>query len=233
MEDPDCLALDSADLADGGSTTAPLLSRDELDFMQTLFAGEGPSEGPVTEVALSAASEILLDVLPGLGSLQVRAERSGFRYVFPLQSVSAPHPQLRVQSPRIYDLRGNTRSWRAPAAAGEIDLVDAAGALASMQVVNLSASGLLLSVNPDGRSFRRDAGFSASMKLPESTTPLQLRGRVVRRSLDRATGRQLVAVRFLALDHASEEAICAYLLRAHFARGGLPLTAANTGLEEV
>ncbi len=207
--------LNSVAVASG---TEKVLSGDELGYLRALFAAGEPPKSNLTEVGLLSSDETLLDLLPGLSGLQVSAEQGDYRYVFPLESVQSPDLRLRIESPWIYDIRGATRSWRAPVEPDEIEVTDPGGLLKSAQVANLSASGLLLTADTGTSSLEKASDIHLLLKVPDRPAPMNVKGRVVRTSVDKVRGQHWLAIQFVAPSRELEEAICSYLLRAHCAQ---------------
>lgn len=207
-------------------TDRELLSGEELGFLRELFAAQKPDTGDLTDLELSTSSEALLGLFPGLKGLEVSAERGGYRYVFPLQSVHSSGLKLEIKTPRIYDLRGSAvRSWRAPVEDTTVEVTDPGGMLKDPRVVNLSMSGLLLVADGKDAAFRpeRHDPLPLQIKLPDLVNPKSLSGRVVRRTIDKVHRRQSLAIEFETLDLELEEAICHYLLRAHRVQHQAPI----------
>lgn len=211
----DAVASDSS-----GNGDDEVLSPDELNYLRTLFAVDEPEDSDLTEVGLFASNDSLLALLPELKGLHVSAEHGDYRYIFPLESVQSSGFKLRMQSPRIYDVRGPARSWRAPTEPGMVEVTDPTGSLKRIRVANLSASGLLLVAEAEDAlaTLKPNAEVRLLLKVPDLPGPMRVTGTVVRCSFDQSRHRQLLAIKFITPDAELEEAICAYLLRAHCER---------------
>lgn len=158
----------------------PLLTRDELAFLQQLLDEPAPS------AAASQADPLVVDSSPAVRALlaslgdqahfTVEALVNGQRLSFPLR-LSRDHLQalqVRLDAPQIFEKGIVERPWRATLAK-PFPLLQRSGAASGLSIIQLSQNGALVSAE----SGTLPNGFTLWMALPDKST-LSLRGKQVR-----------------------------------------------------
>ncbi|HTN29936.1 MAG TPA: hypothetical protein VL178_03770 [Pseudomonas sp.] len=152
----------------------PLLTRDELTFLQELLDEPATETSSRLTLDSSPAINALLASLGANATLSVEALVNGQRLSFPLR-LSRDEPQalqLQLDAPQIFEKGLVERPWRANLAK-PLALVDRAGAASGLSVRQLSLNGALVA----GDSL--PSNFTLWMVLPDNST-LSLRGKQVR-----------------------------------------------------
>ncbi len=155
----------------------PLLTRDELAFLQQLLDEPTPSVTHDTSRLVLDSSPAIHALLASLGDdahLTVEAQVNGQRLSFPLRlnRDEVQTLQLQLETPQIFEKGLVERPWRATLAT-PLALLDRAGATTGLSVRQLSLNGALVA----GASLPNN--FTLWMVLPDKST-LSLRGKQVR-----------------------------------------------------
>lgn len=207
-------------IAGNGRPGRPSLSADELEYLRGLFSGAEGSGTQLVDIGLHASTEneLLLGLLREMDSLRLSADYGDYRFVFPLDLMQEESGfNLQIRNPRIYDTRGQARSWRAAAQSGDIDVIDCSGRLRQLRVVDISISGISILADAEAPAdLLQQPQLTLLIKIPDLPQAVEVSGSVVRHSV--SGDRQLLAVKFSRANPDLEEAICAYLLRAHRAQ---------------
>lgn len=164
----------TASLRDFPMRNEPLLTRDELAFLQELLDEPAPETPSRLMLDSSPALNALLASLGANATLSVEAQVNGQRLSFPLR-LSRDEPQalqLQLDAPQIFEKGLVERPWRANLAT-PLALLDRAGAASGLSVHQLSLNGALVAGDT------LPGNFTLWMMLPDKST-LSLRGKQVR-----------------------------------------------------
>ena len=157
----------------------PLLTHDELAFLQELLDEPAPAATEVSRLVVDSSPAIraLVASLGEGAHFTVEAQVNGQRLSFPLQLIRDDLQTLQIQleTPQIYEKGIVERPWRATLPS-PLPLVDRAGAACGLSVVQLSVNGAL--VTSDNGKCLPD-NFLHWMGLPDKST-LYVRGKQVR-----------------------------------------------------
>ena len=188
----------------------PLLTEDELAFIQTLQGKSSGSKGlPGSSLLLdgSVQAEALIARLAKQGQLTLEADFHSQHLTFPLRLVQDEFqtPHLEIDAPEIFEQGPTLRPWRLRLPE-PIALVDEHGAETALWVHELSPNGALIEVRD-----QKDTPelFALWLPLPEQD-PIALLGARVRK-----TERQLVAYR-LTMGHPGHgDRLRQYIFQQH------------------
>lgn len=156
----------------------PLLTRDELAFLQQLLDEPAAPASPASPLVVdsSPAVRALLASLGGEAHFTVEAVVNGQRLSFPLRldRDDLETLQVRLDAPQIFEKGIVERPWRATLAR-PLPLLQRSGAASGLSIIQLSQSGALVSAE----SGALPNSFTLWMALPDKST-LSLRGKQVR-----------------------------------------------------
>lgn len=188
----------------------PLLTQEELDFIQSLLGN--PSLGsqlstPSLRVDGGTQTKDLLTRLAAQDQLTIEAHFNGERITFPLQLVEdefhALHLELGV--PNIVEQGSADRPWRLPLAE-PIGLLDENGAQSGLWLHSISLSGMLVEVRNQTQPPKR---FTLWLPLP-GQEPIELRG-----ILARTTEQRLIAYRLSRGKTQHSERLRQFIFQQH------------------
>ena len=158
----------------------PLLTRDELAFLQEVLDEPSPSAGSEVSRLVVDSSPAIRALVASLGEgahFTVEAQVNGQRLSFPLHLTRDDLETVQVQLdiPQIYEKGVVERPWRATLPS-PLALVDRAGQASGLSVVQLSLNGALV-VSEGAQPLPEH--FVHWLVLPDKST-LSLRGKRVR-----------------------------------------------------
>lgn len=169
----------TASLRDIPMRNEPLLTRDELAFLQQLLDEPSPSATDVSRLVVDSSPAIraLVASLGEGAQFTVEAQVDGQRLSFPLRLVrdDVQTVQIQLDVPQIYENGVVERPWRASLPA-PLALVDRTGRATGLSVVQLSLNGALV-VSENEQPLPEN--FTYWLELPDNST-LSLRGKRVR-----------------------------------------------------
>lgn len=195
-----------------------ILSSDEVDFIQQLFAGSQQSideeVGGWLRVTEGAAG--LLEEISGGQRIELEAGWKGHKLRFPLKSIQRPDTgemTLELGVPEILEGGERSRSWRA-LPDDRILVGDPDGRVDQPRVVNLSYTGMAIE-QPADQAPHPDARLrELHLVLPGETEYVRLLGYVVRHTrLD--DKRVQLGIRFDLLPEDARDQLGRYILRRH------------------
>lgn len=158
----------------------PLLTQDELDFIQQILSKPPHTQRPSTAPQL-ALGERLSELLTRLGdeehlSLDTHSDNQHLSFPLRLIQDEQSHSRLELGAPLIFEQGVNERPWRL-ALPTALALLDSSERPSGLQALELSNSGMLVEY--------RKAGAPAKDQLLQLLLPreqrVQLRARLVRR----------------------------------------------------
>ena len=158
----------------------PLLTQDELDFIQQILSKPPHTQRPSTALQL-ALGERLSELLTRLGdeehlSLDTHSDNQHLSFPLRLIQDEQSHSRLELGAPLIFEQGVNERPWRL-ALPTALALLDSSERPSGLQALELSNSGMLVEY--------RKAGAPAKDQLLQLLLPreqrVQLRARLVRR----------------------------------------------------
>lgn len=190
--------------------SAPLLTKEELDFIQNV-QGSHQLDTPVPTPSLlvdgGAQVKALLTRFAAHEQLSIEAHFDGQRMTFPLQLVEDEFHALHLElgAPEIFDEGPIDRPWRL-SLKNPLALLDKNGAETALWVQELSPNGMLVDIRNLNKPPKR---FALWLALPEQK-PIALRGALVR------SAEQHLAAYQLSMRHSGDsERLRQFLFQQH------------------
>lgn len=199
-----------------------ILSSDELDYIQQLFAQNEPEPEADDEVGgwlrVSEDAAGLLETFSESPQIELQAGWHGHRLRFPLKPrmrSETGEMTLEVGIPEILEGGERSRSWRVPAESDEeVRLVDESGQLDQPRIVNLSYTGMAIEHPADRVPDISQPLTDLHLVLPGQAEFVRLLGYVVRHTqLD--DKRIQLGIRFEPLGDDTRDLLGRYILRRH------------------
>jgi len=187
----------------------PLLTQDELDYIQKILSTSSRKRRPSTAPQL-AIGEQLSELLSRLGNeeqLSLDTHRDDQHLSFPLHLIQdeQSHSRLELGAPLIFEHGVNERPWRLELPA-PLTLLDSDDRPSGLQAMELSHSGMLVHYSKPGSPAKDQL---LQLILPQQRR-VQLRARLVRR-----ISQARYAYNLATLHEEDEQTLRQYLFEQH------------------
>jgi hypothetical protein len=196
-----------------------ILSSEELDYIRQLYSDPGQDSDDEVGGWLRVSEDAtgLLDEISSSPRIELQAGWKGHKLRFPLKTRTRAdngEMTLEIGVPEILEGGERSRSWRAPAGEGEMQLEDPSGQLDQPRIVNLSYTGMAIEQQADGLPELTQPLRELQLVLPGQGDYLRLLGYVVRHTrLD--DKRVQLGIRFEPLPEDTRDLLGRYILRRH------------------